>query len=99
MNKTEQAAKKIDSYNNAQNEGGDGYNPHQAEHDAAVEEAAEARIRHIIENLDSYKAAWNAAVAKHTTAKGVPAAAIKAIEAAAGVTLNEMQIVKSRCAK
>lgn len=80
------------------NEGGYGYNPHSAKHDADAAAKVEARIQHIIANIDSYKARWAAAVAKHVTAKGIPASALPKIEAEAGITKNEIELVKSRIA-
>lgn len=89
---------KLASHHNTHNEGGEGFNPHEAKMIAGAYDKAEARIQHIIANLDSYKAAWNVAVAKHTKAGKVDMAKLADIEREAGVTMLEMQTVKARMA-
>lgn len=78
---------------------GNGYNPHQDAHKAAVSELVEAEIQHVVDNYEAYRAAWNAEVAKHTTKKGVPCNAIKMIEKAAGVKMLVLDEAKSRVKK
>lgn len=83
-------------HNMAHNEGGEGYNPHTHKHDAAVETAVEAEIAALIPRYEELKAAWNAAVAKHTVNGKLDMRALPKIEAEAGVTLNMVRILKSR---
>lgn len=89
---------KFNAYNLTQNEGGEGYNPYEAEMLAAASAKAEARIQHIITNIVSFKAAWGAAVAKYSLKGQLPTAALRKVEHEAGVTLLEIQTVKARMA-
>lgn len=89
---------KYAAYRNAVNEGGEGYNPYEEEMLAEARAKAEARIQEIIDNMDTYRAAWNAAVAKYVKGGVVDTRDLKAIEAEAGITKAEMQTVKARMA-
>ncbi|OWL90144.1 hypothetical protein [Halopseudomonas aestusnigri] len=89
---------KVTAYNLTHNEGGEGYNPHLAAAQAEAEAKAEARIQHIIGNITTYKAAWGAALAKYSKNGQVATKDLAKIEAEAGVTQLEIQIVKSRMA-
>lgn len=93
------AAQQAARHNAIHNEGGHGYNPHNAAIEQEAHAKAEARIQHIIANIGQYRAAWTAAVAKYTKAGQVAAADMPKIEAEAGVTHLEIQAVKSRMAK
>lgn len=81
------------------NEGGYGYNPHAAAIEQEARAKSEARIQHIIDNIGQYRAAWAAAVAKYSKAGNISMLDMPKIEAEAGVTHREIQIVKSRMAK
>lgn len=85
---------KVTAYNLTHNEGGEGYNPHLAAAQAEAEAKAEARIQHIIDNIATYRAA----LAKYSKAGQVSMQDLAKIEAEAGVTQLEIQIVKSRMA-
>ena len=89
---------KVTTHNLTHNEGGYGYNPYEAEALAEAEAKTEARIQHIIANIGTYKAAWAAAVAKHSVNGQIPSAALVEVEKESGVTLLEIQIVKGRMA-
>lgn len=95
MNTTGQ---KYDAHQNAMNEGGEGYNPHAEQIMAEAKTKTEARIQEIIANLDEYRARWNAAVTKYSTGGKLACNDIRKVEQEAGVSLNEMQMVKSRMA-
>lgn len=81
------------------NEGGYGFNPHEAAMLAAAHAAADARMSDLIGRAAEVRAAWNAAIAKHTVNGLVPTAALKLIEAEAGVTMLEMTSLKARLTK
>ena len=80
-----------------ENEGGEGYNPHDAKVDSLIGALVEAELQEIIGNLDLYKARWNEAVRKHTVDGKIRN--IRDVEKDAGITLNQMNRVKSRIAK
>lgn len=86
------------AHNLTHNDGGYGYNPYAEEDAQQAAEKSEARIKHIIANIDSYKAAWSKAVAKYSVKGQLPTGALKKVEQEAGVTLGEIQTVKSRMA-
>lgn len=89
---------KLTAHTNTHNEGGEGFNPHIASMIATAEAKAEARIQHIIANVASYKAAWNAAVSKRAVGGNLTMAQMVEIEQEVGVTRLEMAEVKSRMA-
>lgn len=91
-------SQKYDAHKNAMNEGGEGFNPYAEQIVIEAKDKAEARIQSIIENIESIRAAWNAAVAKYSKNGKVDINAIAKIEKEAGVTMNEMKIVKARMA-
>lgn len=81
------------------NEGGYGYNPHDAKADELIAEIVNAEIDAIVEDIDAIRARWNAAVAKYTVGGKLDMRHLKAIEAEAGITLTQMQSAKARMAK
>lgn len=89
---------KYDAHKNSINEGGEGFNPYAEQIVSEAKDKAEARIQRIIENIESIRAAWNAAVAKYSKNGKVESNDIANIEKEAGVTMNEMKIVKARMA-
>lgn len=86
---------KIQAHSSMHNEGGEGFNPEIAKSVATAAAKAEARMADLIARAAEIKAVWNAAVAAHTKNGQVPATAIKSIEAAAGVTVNEIKTLKA----
>lgn len=84
------------NYSRLQNEGGEGYNPHWAKHDAAVAAAVEANLAAYADRWTEVKAAWNAAVAKYAGPKGVSMADLAKIEAEAGINHDTLKLVKAR---
>lgn len=81
-------------YDAVHNEGGEGCNPYDAKHDAAVDHAVQARIAEIVSRFAEVRAAWNAAVAKYTVSGKLRATDITRIEAEVGVTYNELVLAK-----
>lgn len=81
------------------NEGGYGYNPHEAAMRAEAAAAANARIESLIPRFEELRSTWNAAVAKYTVAGKLPMSALAKIEAEVGVTRAEMIMLKSRLTK
>jgi hypothetical protein len=77
------------------NDGGEGFNPHLAKHDAAVDQAVKARIAEIAARFPEVRAAWNAAVAKYTINGKLRTQDIAKIEAEVGVTQNEIRLAKA----
>ena len=75
---------------------GKGYNPYDAQHDEAVDALCEARIQHIVENFDSFRAAWNEGVAKRQNNGNLTGHDIKAIEAEVGASMDEIKEAKAR---
>lgn len=86
------------AYRNANNEGGYGYNPHEAQMLADAKAAADARIDSILARYDELRAAWNAAVAKYAKNGQLTMQALAQIEREVGVTLSEIKIAKARMA-
>ena len=87
------------SHNASHNEGGEGYNGNWAKHDAAVAAAGDAHIDALVARAPELRAAWNAAVAKFAVNGNVATKDLQKIEAAAGITLNELKLVQARLAK
>lgn len=90
------AAEKERAYRNTHNEGGEGFNAYSEAAKKEVKEKAEARIQHIIENMDKYRSAWASAVAKYSKNGLIQAGDMPKIEKEAGVTFMEIQAVKDR---
>lgn len=89
------------NYNNTYNEGGEGYNPFEAEdaRQAREKTLAEraARDAHIDANYEKYRTAWGAAVKQVSKGrKQITAADLAEIEKIAGITLAEVQAAKAR---
>lgn len=78
------------------NDGGYGFNPYQAKHDAAVAQAADARITDLASRFAQIRAAWNTAVAKYTVNGQMRAADLQKIEREVGVTRAELLLAKKR---
>lgn len=81
-----------------QNEGGYGYNPHEAALAQEASDKTEARVQHIIANIATFKAAWGTAVAKYSKVGQIRALDLAKIEKEAGVTQNEIKMVMTRMA-
>ena len=92
------ASQQFTAYAKTQNEGRGGFNPYEDAMQAEAGALAEARMQHVIGNLDAYKAAWNAAVAKYVKGEQVRREDISKIEAEAGITLSEIKSAKARVA-
>ena len=83
-------------YDSLINEGGEGFNPYQAKHDATVKQAADARMADLVSRFAEVRAAWNAAVTKYTVNGKVSCRDLPKIEAEAGVSQIEMMSLKDR---
>lgn len=78
------------------NEGGEGFNPYQETAAARAAQAAEARMADMMARAKDLRAAWNVAVAKYTTARGVSMSDLAKIEREVGATRLEMAELKAR---
>ncbi len=92
------AAQQAARHSATHNEGGQGCNPLAEAITTEAHVRAEARLQHVIDNIDVFKAAWGAAVAKYTKGGQIRALDLPKIEAEAGVTHREIQAVKARLA-
>lgn len=86
----------LTKHNATYNEGGYGFNPYEASAASRAADAAEARMVDLMSRAAEVRAAWNAAVAKYTTSKGVSMLDMPKIEREAGVTKLEMADLKAR---
>lgn len=86
----------LKSFDETFNEGGEGFNPHQETAAARAAQAAEARMANLVLHAQDLRAAWNAAVAKYTTARGVSMSDLAKIEREVGATRLEMVELKAR---
>ena len=86
----------VKAHNATHNEGGYGYNPFEQPAAQRAHDAAEARMADLMSRAAEVRAAWNAAVAKYATAKGVSMLDMPKIEKMTGVTQNEIGMMKAR---
>jgi hypothetical protein len=85
-----------DNHNRTHNAGGYGYNPFDAKVEAICAAIFAAEMADIKSRMDVLKPRWNAAVAKYSDKQGrLSMAALKKVEAEAGITLRDIQAVKA----
>lgn len=92
------AEAKAAAYARSQNEGGGGYNPYQAEVDAALDAVTKADADAFVaewtaEVYAARRDAWNAEVVKHT-GRAVSATLITQIERATGLKIVDLRRAK-----
>lgn len=86
---------KRDAHNRSHNDGGHGYNPYDSKIEDACDRLRAAKMVDYVARWPEIKAAWNAAVAKYSTARGIDMRDLPKIEAAAGITMAEIKAVKA----
>lgn len=92
------AEAKANAYDRGNNEGGEGYNPHQAEVDAALNAVVAVdneafAAEWTAEVFAARRAVWNAEVGKYK-GQAVDAALIAKIETATGIKIADMRRAK-----
>jgi len=95
-NTIRQTAEQARRYQQVVNEGGEGYNPYDEQHDNAVRAAADARMDELASRANELRAAWNAAVMSRSVNGQLRASDMPAIEKEVGATQNEMRLLKTR---
>jgi hypothetical protein len=87
---------KLSDYRNATNEGGAGYNPHEAADMAQARAASEARLQSLMPRFVELRTTWNAAVAKYSVNGQLSTNSLAKIERECGVTKLEMTELRAR---
>lgn len=85
------------AYNNRNNEGGYGYNPHDDAEMAAIRAVVAAELADRVARFAEIKAAWNAAIAKHTVNGQMDMRKMPLVEKEAGVTFAQVRELKAIC--
>ena len=86
---------KSSAYRSRNNEGGYGYNPYENEEMEAIRAVVAAELADRVARYPEIKAAWNAAIAKHTVNGQIDMRQLPQIEKEVGVTMAQIRELKA----